>query len=365
MPAISPTSDSPNLRARVGVVDALRGLASFAVCWYHLVFASGAFTGGGIMAALLRDSARNAWTGVEVFFVISGFVIPLALHRSRYTIRFYGSFMLKRIVRLDPPYLVSMVLCLVLWYLWAVIPRLHGAPFNPTLPSILVHLGYLNAFFGYKWLDAVYWTLAIELQYYLGVGLLFAVLASPRWLFRVAAFAGMSLLAFWIPNTHLVFHYLFVFMLGLCTFQYFAGLMSLRAYLPAMLVLALGCGLTLGPMVAGVSLATAAVITWVRRPIPVLGWLGTISCSLYLIHIPVGQRILDLGLAHVQSGPARVLVLAVSLALTIAAAWGFYLVIERPAQRWSSAVRYGMVGAARRVRRSGRAAPVVTGIAEP
>src|SRR5947209_2252350 len=90
---------------RVEVVDGLRGLASLAVCWYHLVYANHAFAGGGLVAAVLRDSARNAWVGVEVFFVISGFVIPLALYRSGYTPRRFGTFMLKRIIRLDPPYL--------------------------------------------------------------------------------------------------------------------------------------------------------------------------------------------------------------------------------------------------------------------
>src|SRR5947209_3544881 len=153
--------------SRVLVVDGLRGLASLAVCWYHLVFANGAFVGGGVVAALLRDSAQNMWTGVEVFFVISGFVIPLALHRSRYAARDYGPFLFKRVTRLDPPYLVSVVLCVLLWYLWAQIPQLHGPPFTLTAAGLLLHLGYLNAFFHQGWLNPVYWTLAIEFQYYL------------------------------------------------------------------------------------------------------------------------------------------------------------------------------------------------------
>lgn len=359
-----PTSPEVPIRGRVAVVDALRGIASFAVCWYHLVWADGAFTGGGWAAALLRDSARNAWTGVEVFFVISGFVIPLALYRTRYTVRSYGSFMLKRIVRLDPPYLASMALCLVLWYLWAVVPHLHGEKFNPQVGPILLHLGYLNAFVGDKWLNPVYWTLAIEFQYYLGMGLLFAALASARWPVRAAAFVVLGALAYLVPDRNLVFHYLFVFMLGLSTFQYFVRLMPLAAYIPVLLLLSLGCDLTLGPLVAGVSLATALVIVVVRRPIPVLGFLGTVSYSLYLVHVPVGVRILGLGLAHVHGGVARVAVLLASLAVTVGVAWLFYLAVERPAQRWSSAIRYRVVGEGRR-RRKDAGAPVVTGIADP
>jgi peptidoglycan/LPS O-acetylase OafA/YrhL len=55
----------------------------------------------------------------------------------------------------------------------------------------------------------------------------------------------------------------------------------------------------------------------------------------------------------------------VSLGLTLAAAWLFYLVVERPAQRWSSAIRYGVVGKAKTPRESEATGPVVTGIADP
>lgn len=346
---------------RVPVVDGLRGLASLSVCWYHFVYADGAFAGGGIVAAALRDSARNAWTGVEVFFVISGFVIPLALFRSGYTPRSYGSFLMKRVVRLDPPYLVSVALAAGLWFLWAAVPRLHGPPFTLTPLALLLHLGYLNAFFHQGWLNPVYWTLAIEFQYYLGMGLIFPLLIHRLAWVRLAAFGGLALLGLALPAPSLVFHYLFVFMLGIATFQYVAGLLPFRGYLILLAALTLGCQVTLGPMVAGIALVTAVIIVWVRRDIPVLGALGTISYSLYLIHVPVGGRILGLALAHVHGGTARVAVLFLTLSVTIAFAALFYWLIERPARRWSSSLSYGSLAhGLSRLRR-----PVVTGIAEP
>jgi peptidoglycan/LPS O-acetylase OafA/YrhL len=75
------------------------------------------------------------------------------------------------------------------------------------------------------------------------------------------------------------------------------------------------------------------------------------------------MRLLGLGLAHVHGGPARVAVLALTLAATIGAAWAFYLAVERPAQRWSSSIRYRVVGKGRRARDV--RGPVVTGIADP
>jgi peptidoglycan/LPS O-acetylase OafA/YrhL len=350
---------------RITVVDGLRGIASFAVCWYHFVYASHSFVGGRIVAAGLRDPAHDAWVGVEVFFVISGFVIPLALYRARYSVRAFGTFMMKRIVRLEPPYLVSVVICVVLWYVWAHVPRLHGPPFTLALMSLAFHFGYLNAYFHQGWLNPVYWTLAIEFQYYVGMGLIFAAIASRDWRLRCGAFAGLGALALVFPPSSLVFHYLFVFMLGMATFQRLAGLLSGRAYAVTLAVIALGCWHTMGPMVSGVALVTALVIHSVRREIRLLGFLGAISYSLYLIHVPVGGRILALGLDHLHGGPARVLWLGISLVATIGSATLLYRYVEKPAQGWSSRIRYRAPRARQELRTLEGAPATVSGIAEP
>jgi peptidoglycan/LPS O-acetylase OafA/YrhL len=75
---------------RLPVLDMLRGIASFAVCWFHLTNGNVAFLPAGI----LKSSGAYGWLGVEVFFVISGFVIPYALERSRYGINDCGTFLL-------------------------------------------------------------------------------------------------------------------------------------------------------------------------------------------------------------------------------------------------------------------------------
>jgi peptidoglycan/LPS O-acetylase OafA/YrhL len=111
-------------------------------------------------------------------------------------------------------------------------------------------------------------------------------------------------LALFIPSPSLVFHYLFVFMAGMIVFQYFVGMLSLPVFAVALSSLELGCYATLGATVAGVALATALTIAFVRRDLPVLGLLGTTSYSLYLVHVPVGERILELGLGHLQGGAA-------------------------------------------------------------
>lgn len=56
----------------------------------------------------LSWSGRNGYTGVYISFVISGFIIPYSLHRGGYTLRNFGRFLIKRGIRLYPPYLISI-----------------------------------------------------------------------------------------------------------------------------------------------------------------------------------------------------------------------------------------------------------------
>jgi len=69
----------------------LRGVAALAVVLCHLRGPLGAVTEYG-------------WLGVQVFFVLSGFVMSQTLARYTVTPRFVGNFILRRSVRLDPVY---------------------------------------------------------------------------------------------------------------------------------------------------------------------------------------------------------------------------------------------------------------------
>ncbi|HEX9544090.1 MAG TPA: acyltransferase [Pyrinomonadaceae bacterium] len=158
---------------RIETIDLLRGLAALAVCWFHLTNANTIAARG-----ILQASGKYGWFGVEIFFVISGFIIPYALHRGDYRLKRFPTFLVKRITRLDPPYLVSILLVLLTSYLISLAPHYQGERFHLDIARILLHLGYLNVLVGYEWLNPVYWTLAIEFQYYLLIGLAFPLISS-------------------------------------------------------------------------------------------------------------------------------------------------------------------------------------------
>ena len=138
----------PPSETRIVAIDSLRGLAALSVCLFHLT-QFGSLLPRGRLAAF----GAWGWLGVEVFFVISGFIIPHALDRSHYRLSRYGQFLLRRIIRLDPPYLCSIALVLAVTFLLTLAPGYEGAPFRPSPAGVLAHLLYLNAALGYEWLN--------------------------------------------------------------------------------------------------------------------------------------------------------------------------------------------------------------------
>jgi len=320
---------------RINSLDALRGLAALSVCWFHLVHFNAYIPEGP-----LRASGSLGWLGVEVFFVISGFVIPFALHRSGYRVGDYGTFLLKRLLRLTPPYYATIAFVIALGYGSMKVPGFKGELFHVGAAQIGQHLTYSVDLFGGHWLNYVFWTLAIELQYYLLIGLAFPWVASANPWLRGAALASMGAAAFLLPAGAFVFRYLFVFGLGVLAFQHQASLLSRKRFL---LLLAVGgCGvlLTLGPAEALASVATAGLITFGFFGGKVLQWLGDISYSLYLLHMPIYPKVFSVVL-RVVPGPAGIaLAIVVSLSLILAASYALFRLVEQPAQKWSSAVRY-------------------------
>src|SRR5438876_135397 len=102
---------------RVEVLGPLRGIAALAVTWYHLTGSPQVTTGW------LRQGGTFGFHGVEAFFVISGFVIPYSMYCGGYRPRLdFLRFFAKRLVRLEPPYLASIVFVLALSYLSALRP---------------------------------------------------------------------------------------------------------------------------------------------------------------------------------------------------------------------------------------------------
>jgi peptidoglycan/LPS O-acetylase OafA/YrhL len=336
----------PTASVRIHTIDAMRGLAALAVAWYHLTYGDPSFLPDG----LLKSSGRYGGVGgVQTFFVISGFIIPFALYQAKYTHRSFFRFLGKRMLRLDPPYIASIAFVLFLGAIAREFPQflwhLHGF----KIRELAAHLGYLNGFFAYRWLNNVYWTLAIELQYYLLIALAFPL--SQRLPKRTAwLFPFMLVLASWLPRPRLggaplrddlILPYLGVFAIGFLAFQHRIGAISWRTYLPLLVGAGIAVFLRENASIAVAAVAAATVISLVAVRHPLLSWLGECSYSLYLVHEPV--RWVAYAAARMDpsiSGSGREIVACVALVVSFALARLMYVVVERPSQRLSSRLRY-------------------------
>lgn len=319
---------------RITSVDALRGIAALAVTWFH-------FTNGyqpEHWQWWLKTSGSYGWLGLNIFFVLSGFVIPFSLHASGFRLRGFGRYVVKRVVRLDPPYLVCIGMIILLNYASARAPGFAGTPFVFSLPQFAAHLGYVNSFLGYSWYNPAFWTLAIEFQWYLFVALIFPLLASAnparRWLVW-AAFA-------WLPHLSdsqvTLFHFLPLFAVGAATFQVWARIISRNEYFFLLALFGISTGLVMEAPVGIVAVLTAlAIVYWKAKS----RWLlaaGAISYSLYLVHVPIGGRVINLSRHWPETLPTASLALTMALVLTLGVAYLLWRFVEKPSMRAASKI---------------------------
>ena len=304
-------------------LDGLRGVAALAVVAYHY-FDSLAYYG------LL---------GVELFFIISGFVILMTLER----VKTVGEFALHRFARLYPAYWLSVVVagCFLLLTHQASIGQ---AALNATM---------LQGFFGHSDLVDPYWTLAFELWFYVLMAILFAfnqlknleclalIWLAVMFAFRAVMIFGRGTGLYWNWQFHLLampqFGHLFI-----------AGMMIYRARshgwsrsTAAVLLLAIIYSAFGRPDWAAVSspvyfvvnaIFICAVVSASAQggffDAPLLVWFGQRSYSIYLLFEParlIAIYVLGDDLAGVATG----------LALTMIAASLSWTFIERPAQVWA------------------------------
>jgi peptidoglycan/LPS O-acetylase OafA/YrhL len=325
----------------IPVIDTLRGIAASAVMLFHFVSKTGTADHPWIQSDVLREITRYGQYGVHMFFVISGVVIPLSMIKGKYTYSLLGRFLAKRFIRLEPPYLCAVVLATVYLIARNHVPGSAATDLTPDMRSLMLHIGYLIPFFSdAHWVSDVFWTLAVEFQYYILLALVFPLALSSKLTMRLVFYAIIASMSFFTTETSFIFHWLPVFLLGILLAMRYAGRIAHTEFLISMLF-ALGLLLWInGPVVFLFAASTGAFILFFRQFNPLWGqFLGKISYSLYLLHAIIGSAAINF-LSHRFTTPiTQTLVVAGGVALSIVSAWIFYKLIELPSQRWSSRIK--------------------------
>jgi peptidoglycan/LPS O-acetylase OafA/YrhL len=371
-------------RPTLAHLDALTGVRALAAIWvfvYHAWLASGAgpvVLPLGAWRADLTPWFAFGWLGLDIFFVLSGFLLTRqewirlerrggddVVRRVAPFLAFCATFLRKRILRVYPAYYgcLSLLIALAATHLYLRLPgRL----------ELLLHLGMIhNAVDAYvSTLNGVFWTLPFEWQFYLFFPLLFVLLvrAGP-W-----ALAGVGLAIVFAAKAYVMLTgdgtmhaqlpiRLDAFVLGMC-----AGRLAARAPLTGRLapaafyagLLALMCtpllffDLPTGNhyysikgfvrplwIASGVILMLLGMTGERHCGVAIFGnrlavGLGLISYSIYLFHVPVMEMFI---LHRVQLGPLASmpfglpLVLGGALPLVLAVSYISYKLVEQPFQR--------------------------------
>lgn len=302
--------------------------------------------------------------GVGIFFLISGFVIPISLARQT-----AGHFAKARVLRIWPTYLVAVALEMALVYAsslqthatitaadGSIIPA-EARPFLQyvakdfpfTLDQILRNLLLIHTATGVPSIDFVNDTLAIEIKFYILCALLAPwIRAGKAWLTLAVPAIAMALAFLVFPYVDQPFlkhmavelnkvGFMFI---GMLFYFHFAGRIS-------------GARLSVTTaIIAGMFLLSWTQVeqqTWIYapinyihaigifslcylarqyfRPIRIVDWFAAISYPLYLVHSVVGYLLMN----HLRTdlGFGRLEALAASTAGVLLTAWALHMTVER------------------------------------
>ncbi|MFD7320831.1 acyltransferase family protein [Streptomyces sp. NPDC059875] len=359
MPGITRAKSGGEPTNRLFALDGIRITAALVVVFYHYIGLDAAWERNpSELFPALRPFAAYGWLGVEIFFIVSGFVICMSVWG-----RSVGDFAVSRVSRLFPAYWAGIALtALTLWLL----PEVRELRTMEQWSDVLVNLTMMQGGLGVGHVDHSYWTLFVELKFYAlfaivvlrgvtyrncvifcGIWTLAAV-AAPTNEFRLLDFFAMPQyapyfiagIAFYLMHRYrpTMLLWAIVGVQFLLAQHYVRGRMKLNLGVqlseqlptwPARLVIALGF-----LAIAAVALGLLDRVQW--------RWLktaGAITYPLYVLHMAVGITLIH----HFRDEVAPLPLVASVTAAMLVAAWLIHVLVERPlSKRLRSGMRRGV-----------------------
>ncbi len=271
--------------------------------------------------------------GVHLFFMISGFVIFMSLDRKRSA----SQFLLFRAFRLYPTFLCC---ALITYFIVSCAPL---PDWDIGVLDALASTSMIALTLGYEYIDGVYWSLEVEVYFYLFLSLLFA-LKLRRYIVMIfalgvvaQALAESHVLTFSflynIPylKPHILLSYLHLFLFGMICFEQKTFPKKWHGLALMLCVLSL---YIYKPLSYCVAVTLLAVLFWsaTRFEVKILRaksllFLGFISYPLYLLHQKIGHLFIWKGL---QLGIPLLILYPAILLVVISGAYMVSRYIENP-----------------------------------
>lgn len=336
-------------------IDYLRSYAILAVLSLHLILIFTPLT----EANLVTNTGLNLRVGVDLFFVVSGYVVSnnysLMLNNAKLNRLLYNQFLLQRFYRLWPAATFWLVICFLLSIFFSQF-NITPTP-EQTIKKLIYGLFYIFNFneynspsiFGYFWSLSIEWQIYCLLPFLISwrsdLKLLFIIAVllfltysrfgnSNWWMFRFdGILIGILLWHFndkiltykWILlNTSSIVRNLFIISI-------FILLVRIRSLIPNE-YLSVSLESILGGFLVYLALQNKGIITTFGMK-SVMYWLGLRSYSIYLVHIPVAILLLGIQKLYFLEIPV-VLSICLCLLFTLLLADISYIFLEKKLRYW-------------------------------
>ena len=339
---------------RFHFIDGLRGVAAVSVLMFHLWFNADYRSHLRAWCPDWLDGLlMNGCHGVDIFFVISGFVIAHSIRNMQITAGSAANFALRRHIRLDPPYWLCIFTTSALI---AIAAARKPEMIHPvTSGQIIANMFYLQGILNMTNIVRVSWTLCLEVQFYF-VLLLIAWVAqrfsTKRDVELPILFALTMISLAWkcyFPGSPWFVGTWYLFALGIIAYRAFVGRIHHMWIWPfAVATFFVGFFRHDGIYGSLVGPGSAVIILSVGQ-LGYLGnclssaffkYLGAISYSLYLVHFDLVSILARTGIRMTGTSPFAA---SVCLVLTAAAAFGaahvLHVYIERPSMRFAASLK--------------------------
>jgi len=319
-------------------LDTLRGIAAMTVVLFHFTSAfDDAFPAAHFQRAWVSFSGGRY--GVQLFFVLSGFVILWSIDR----VDRVRDFVVGRFSRLYPPFWVSLAISSLAIPLFGM----HELHFTGT--ALAANVTMLPSWFRQPAISGVYWTLSIEMVFYILLAIFFAcrLLTTERvtwtvlglFLFDMVVIGGAAMARHGFSGLHDQGQdYIHLFVAGMACFLLWQNKARPRWLLWCLFLQAPFVDLLRQRPIPAI--VTAAILVVVQlavtgrlpfleaRP---LVFLGKISYSLYLLHMNLGYGIQRWLLQH---GVNRNLAIGICVVESVVLAWAMWAAVERRVSPW-------------------------------
>jgi len=281
-------------KMRISELDGLRGGAALSVVLFHYIFHYDSIYGHDFVPL---DFIHYGKYGVNLFFIISGFVICWTLSKTVRPLDFIWS----RFSRLYPVYWC----CLIITFITVLFFGLPGR--EVSLIDFILNFSMLQQHIGFKHVDGVYWTLTLELSFYFWMLLLFTFKQMDNleyyFIFWVVI-AKLLILSesyvgpIWQIKRLFIVEYIEFFAVGICYYKINNKIHTVKTYLLFIictLVVFFFYEISTALIFLSFYLIFYLLITGNLKFLAVkpLIFLGSISYSLYLLHQNIGYIIIN------------------------------------------------------------------------